>query len=113
MLDLVTEATTLGVLLEETRGVVGVVLGNIEGEVRGTVGSVRDSEAGALVAVTLGTEFNKIGALLGLGGLGVVSIKSATASRVVAQQSGAVLVIEIDPRRPTGELETKLRTLAW
>jgi hypothetical protein len=113
MLDLVTEATTLGVLLEETRGVVGVVLGNTEGEVRGTVGSVRDSDAGASVAATLGVELNKIGALLGLGGLGVVSIKSPTAARVVAQQSGAVLVIELDPKRPLGELETKLRTLTW
>jgi hypothetical protein len=113
MLDLVTEATTLGVLLEETRGVVGVVLGNTEGEVRGTVGSVRDSDAGASVAATLGVELNRIGSLLGLGGLGVVSIKSATAARVVAQQSGAVLVIELDPRRPLGELETKLRTLTW
>jgi hypothetical protein len=113
MLDLVTEATTLGVLLEETRGVVGVVLGNIEGEVRGTVGSVRDSDVGAMVAATLGAELNKIGALLELGGLGVVSIKSPTAARVVAQQSGAVLVIELDPKRPLGELETKLRTLAW
>src|SRR5579872_1698399 len=113
MLDLVTEATTLGVLLEETRGVVGVVLGTTEGEVRGTVGSVRDSDAGASTAATLGVEFNKIGTLLGLGGLGVVSIKSPTAARVVAQQSGAVLVIELDPRRPLGELETKLRTLTW
>src|SRR4051812_27713393 len=113
MLDLVTEATTLGVLLEETRGVVGVVLGNTEGEVRGTVGSVRDSDAGASVAATLGVELNRIGALLGLGGLGVVSIKSPTAARVVAQQSGAVLVIERDPKRPLGELETKLRTLTW
>jgi hypothetical protein len=113
MLDLVTEATTLGVLLEETRGVVGVVLGTTEGEVRGTVGSVRDSDAGASVAATLAVELNKIGMLLGLGGLGVVSIKSPTAARVVAQQSGAVLVIELDPKRPVGELETKLRTLAW
>lgn len=113
MLDLVTEATTLGVLLEETRGVIGVVLGNTEGEVRGTVGSVRDSDAGASVAATLGLELNKVGALLGLGGLGVVSIKSPTAARVVAQQSGAVLVIELDPKRPLGELETKLRTLTW
>src|SRR5262249_4777152 len=113
MLDLVTEATTLGVLLEETRGVIGVVLGNTEGEVRGTVGSVRDSDAGAMVAATISDELNQIGALLGLGGLGVVSIKSPTASRVVAQQSGAVLVIELDPKRPLGELETKLRTLTW
>ncbi|HEX3758411.1 MAG TPA: DUF4388 domain-containing protein [Kofleriaceae bacterium] len=113
MLDLVTEATTLGVLLEETRGVVGVVLGNIDGEVRGTVGSVRDSDAGVMVAATLGAELNKVGALLGLGGLGCMSIKSPTSSRVVAQQSGAVLVIELDPKRPLGELETKLRTLLW
>src|SRR5215475_13120489 len=113
MLDLVTEATTLGVLLEKTRGVVAVVLGTTEREERGTVGSVRDSDAGASVAATLGVEFNKVGTLLGLGGLGVVSIKSPTAARVVAQQSGAVLVIELDPRRPLGELETKLRTLTW
>jgi hypothetical protein len=113
MLDLVTEATTLGMLLEETRGVVGVVLGTEDGEVRGMVGAVRDGETGASVAAALSNELNRIGALLGLGELGVVSIKAASAARVVAQQSGAVLVIELDPKRPLGELETKLRTLAW
>ncbi|HMG22508.1 MAG TPA: hypothetical protein VK607_14345, partial [Kofleriaceae bacterium] len=113
MLDLVTEATTLGVLLEETRGVVGVVLGTAEGEIRGTVGAVRDGDTGATVAAALAGELNRIGSLLGLGELDVVSIKATTAARVVAQQSGAVLVIELDPKRPLGELETKLRTLAW
>jgi predicted regulator of Ras-like GTPase activity (Roadblock/LC7/MglB family) len=113
MLDLVTEASTLGVLLEETRGVVGVVLGTDHGEVRGVVGAVRDSDTGASVAAALSSELNRIGSLLGLGELGVVSIKAASAARVVAQQSGAVLVIELDPKRPLGELETKLRTLAW
>ena len=113
MVDLVSEASTLGALIEDTRGVVGVVLGTAEGEVRATVGSVRDSDAGAVVAAAVTAELNKIGALLGLGELGVASLKAATAARVFAQQSGAVVVIELDPKRPLGELETKLRTLAW
>jgi len=113
MLDLVTEASPLGTLLEDTRGVVGVVLGTVEGEVRAIVGSVVDSDATGVVAATLVAELSKIGRLLGLGELGVASIKAATAARVFAQQSGTVVTIELDPKRPIGELETKLRTVAW
>jgi hypothetical protein len=113
MRDLVSEASTLGALLEETRGVVGVVLANSEGEARLVVGAVRDSHTSAMVAAALTGEFNHIGALLALGDLEVASIKAASAARVVAQQSGAVLVIELDPKRPLGELESKLRALPW
>jgi predicted regulator of Ras-like GTPase activity (Roadblock/LC7/MglB family) len=113
MRDLVTEASTLGALLEETRGVVGVVLASGEGDVRLVVGSVRDSTSSASVAATVTGEFNHIGALLALGDVEVTTIKAASAARVVAQQSGAVLVIELDPRRPLGELEAKLRSQNW
>ena len=111
MVHLVSEASTLGTLIVDTRGVVGVVVGTADGEIRASVGSVRDGDA--IVAATVTGELNKIGALLGLGELGVASLKAATASRVFAQQSGAVVVIEVDPRRPIAELETKLLTLAW
>jgi predicted regulator of Ras-like GTPase activity (Roadblock/LC7/MglB family) len=99
MRDLVTEASTLGALLEETRGVIGVVLASTEGDVRLVVGAVRDSTRSASVAATLTGEFNHIGALLALGDVEVTSIKAASAARVVAQQSGAVLVVELDPGR--------------
>lgn len=113
MLDLVTEASTLGVLLEETRGVTGVVLGTAAGEVRGAVGSVRNSDASASAAAALTATLDAVGALLGLGALGVASIRSPSSSCVIARQSSALLVIELDPRRPLGELETKLCTLPW
>jgi hypothetical protein len=32
---------------------------------------------------------------------------------VFARQSGAAVVIELDPKRPLGELEVKLQTVAW
>jgi hypothetical protein len=113
MLELITEASALGALLEETRGVVGVVLATSDGELRATVGSVRDGNGGALVAAALTGELNRIGTLLGLGVLGVASLKSATAARVFAEQSGTVVGIELDPKRPLGELETKLRMAPW
>jgi predicted regulator of Ras-like GTPase activity (Roadblock/LC7/MglB family) len=113
MVDLVTEASTLGALLEETRGVVGVVLATLDGEVRAVVGAVRDSGGCGLAAATITGELNHIGALLALGDVEVASIKAPTAARVVAQQAGAVLVIELDPKRPLGELETKLRSQTW
>src|ERR1041385_4568342 len=113
MLDLITEASALGALLEETRGVVGVVLAPADGEPRAIVGHVDDDDTSATVGATLTGELNKIGAVLGLGTLGVASLKAGTAARVFAQQSGAVVVIELDPKRPLGELETKLRTVAW
>src|SRR5215470_7005084 len=113
MRDLVTEASTLGALLEETRGVVGVVLSSGEGDVRLVVGAVRDSTTTAMAAAQLTGEFNHIGALLALGDVEVTTVKAASASRVVAQQSAALLIIELDPRRPLGELESKLRSQNW
>src|SRR5216110_46177 len=113
MIDLISEASTLGVLLEETRGVVGVVLGTPSGELRTVAGSFVDGEATAECAASLTEELSKIGAALGLGELGVASLKSLTAARVFARQSDSVLAIELDPKRPLGELENKLRTLAW
>jgi len=113
MVDLVTEASTLGELLEETRGVVGVVLASSEGDVRAVVGAVRDSNGCGLAAAAMAGELNHIGALLALGDVEVTSIKAPTAARVVAQQRGAVVVIELDPKRPLGELEIRLRNEAW
>lgn len=113
MLDLISEASTLGALLEQTRGVVGVVLGTAAGELRAVVGSFADGDATAAAAAALAEELHKLGALLGLGGLGVASVKGPSATRVFARQADAVLTIELDPRRPIGELETKLQTLAW
>lgn len=113
MLGLVTETSVLGALLEDTRGVVGVVLGTSEGELRAVVGSVADGDAGAAVAAALSEELRRIGALLGMGDLQVASVKAPSAARVLAQQSGAVLMIELDPKRPLTELESKLRVQAW
>jgi uncharacterized protein DUF4388 len=113
MLDLATEATMLGTLLEETRGVVGVALGNDEGELRAIVGNVADGDASAAVAASLTGELGRLGAVLGLGEFAVASIRATTATRVFARQSGATVVIELDPKRPLGDLETKLRTMAW
>jgi hypothetical protein len=113
MIDLISEQSTLGVLLEETRGVVGVVLGTVDGELRTVVGSFVDGDATAATAASLTEELSKIGALLGLGELGVASLKAPSAARVFARQSDAVLAIELDPKRPIGELENKLRTLEW
>jgi predicted regulator of Ras-like GTPase activity (Roadblock/LC7/MglB family) len=103
----------LGALLEETRGVVGVILGTADGELRAVVGSVADGNTGAAVTASLTEALNHIGTLLGLGELGVASIKGSTAARVFARQAGSVVAIELDPKRPLGDLEVKLRTQAW
>src|SRR5438094_903413 len=113
MADLTSEASALGVLIGEVRGWVGVVLGTAQGEVRQVIGPVRDSDAAVLAAAVLSRELDKTGTLLGLGKLEVASIKAATATRVVAHQSGAVLMMELDPKRPVGEVEAALRTRAW
>jgi hypothetical protein len=113
MSELVREANVLGALLEETRGVVGVALGTAGGQLRAVVGSVVDGVASAAVAAALTEGLGKLGALLGLGELGVASLKAPTASRVFARQAGAVVVIELDPKRPLGELEAKLQTVVW
>jgi hypothetical protein len=113
MLDLIGEASTLAELLEDTRGVVGAVLGTTTGELRGAVGSSIDPDAAAATAAALLEELSRVGALLGLGELGVASFRAITATRVFARQASAVIAIELDPRHPFGELETRLLTLAW
>ncbi|HET7504700.1 MAG TPA: DUF4388 domain-containing protein [Kofleriaceae bacterium] len=113
MTDLARDPNTLGALLEETRGVVGVALGTAGGQLRAVVGSVVDGDASAAVAAALTDELGKLGEMLGLGELGVASLKAPSAARVFARQAGAAVVIELDPKRPLTELETKLRTVAW
>jgi predicted regulator of Ras-like GTPase activity (Roadblock/LC7/MglB family) len=113
MLDLFGEASTLVTLLEDTRGVVGAVLGTTTGELRGVVGNAVDSDAIAANAAAVLEELGRAGAQLGLGELGVTSLRAITTTRVFARQAGAVLAIELDPRRQVAELETRLLTLAW
>jgi len=113
MLNLSTDASILATLVDQTRGVVGVVLGTTGAELRAVAGSVADGNVGIAVAASLTGELGAIGALLALGPLGVASLKAATAARVFARQDGAVVAIELDPKCPLGELEIKLRTLAW
>ncbi|HEX4420689.1 MAG TPA: DUF4388 domain-containing protein [Kofleriaceae bacterium] len=103
----------LDALLEQTRGVVGVALGTDQGELRAIAGSVVDGDASAAVAASVTGELNKVGALLGLGELGVASIKAASTAFVFAQQAGTAVVIEMDPRSQLGELEAKLCSVAW
>jgi predicted regulator of Ras-like GTPase activity (Roadblock/LC7/MglB family) len=111
--DLASEAIMLSTLLDQTAGVVGVVLGNDQGELRASTGHVADSDASAAVAASVTGELNKVGTLLGLGELGVASIKSQSTTFVFAQQGSAAVAIQMDPRAPLGDLEAKLSTLAW
>ena len=113
MVDVITETSSLGTVLDETRGVVGVVLGTADGELRAVIGSVLNGDACAAAVAAVTLELAAIGTVVGLGVLGVASVMAPTAARVLARQAGAVLAIELDPKRPLGELETKLRTLAW
>jgi len=113
MLDLVNEASALGSLLEETRGVVGIVVATSSGEPCSVIGSFVDGNATAGMAAQLTTELATIGAVLGLGAFEVASLKAPTGARVFAAQGGAVLAIELDPRSRVAELEAKLRATAW
>ncbi|HEU4730880.1 MAG TPA: DUF4388 domain-containing protein [Kofleriaceae bacterium] len=108
-----TQPSAIDSLIEQTQGIVGVVLGTASGELRAVVGSVANGDSGAAAVAVLASELTAIGKLLGIGALCVASVKSASAARVLSCQAGAVLSIELDPRRPLGELEAKLRTLAW
>lgn len=107
------ESSTLDNLLVDTTGVVGVVVGTADGEVTQIDGTVADGDAVAAVAASLTGELAKIGALLNLGELRVASLKAATAGRVFTRQTGAVIAIELDAKRPLGDLETKLRSMVW
>lgn len=113
MLNIKTDASVLGTLVEETRGVVGVALGTTETELCAVLGRVADGEASVAVAASLTGELETIGSLLGLGHLGSASLKAKATARVFARKAGAVLAIELEPKCPLGELEGKLATLAW
>jgi hypothetical protein len=113
MLDFTMESSTLDNLLIDTVGVVNVVVGTAEGEVTAIDGTVSDGDAVATVAASLTGELAKVGLLLNLGELRVASLKSATAGRVFTRQMDAVIAIELDAKRPLGDLETKLRSMVW
>ncbi|MBC7974212.1 MAG: hypothetical protein H7138_04450, partial [Myxococcales bacterium] len=113
MLDFTMDSSTLDNLLVDTTGVVNVVVGTADGEVTQIDGDVADGDAVAAVAASLTGELGKIGNLLSLGELRVASLKAATAGRVFTRQTGAVIAIELDAKRPLGDLETKLRSMVW
>jgi predicted regulator of Ras-like GTPase activity (Roadblock/LC7/MglB family) len=113
MLDFTMESSTLDNLLIDTVGVVNVVVGTAEGEVTAIDGSVADGDALAAVAASLTGELAKVGLLLNLGELRVASLKGASAGRVFTRQGEAVIAIELDAKRPLGDLETKLRSMVW
>src|SRR5262245_30875879 len=100
-------------LLDETAGAIGAVLGTRDGELRAVVGSAPHAESAAATVAVLLAELATVGSLLGLGEPGVASLRSPTAAHVFARQRSAVLAVEIDPRRPLGEIEARLRTTAW
>jgi hypothetical protein len=113
MLDLVTDVSPLEAVLESIPGVVAVVLGTPAGELHSVAGSFVDGESLAALTASLTTELAEIGAQLGFGDLEVVSLKAATAARVFTRQRGAVVAIELVANSPLGDLENKLRALAW
>jgi len=113
MLNIKTDASVLGALVEETPGVVGVALGTTETELCAVIGRIADGEASVAVAASLTGELETIGSLLGLGQLGSAALKAKATAHVFARQAGAVLAIELEPKCPLGELETKLQTLPW
>jgi predicted regulator of Ras-like GTPase activity (Roadblock/LC7/MglB family) len=113
LVELASEKGPLADLVRETPGVFGVVLGTWAGELTSVAGSFVDGDTTAAAAAGLISELGTAGELLGLGELGVASVKAPTAARVFARQAGTVVALELDPKRPLGELETKLRTVAW
>ncbi|HEY0483134.1 MAG TPA: DUF4388 domain-containing protein [Kofleriaceae bacterium] len=113
MVNLFEHPSALADLLRETRGVIGVVLGTVGGMLSTVTGTVVDGVATSAAAAALTGELSAIGSVLGLGDLAVVSLKAPTNARVIAQQCGAVIAIELETNRPLGKLETELGTLTW
>jgi hypothetical protein len=101
------------VLFDETAGAIGAVLGTRDGELRAVVGSAAHAESAAATVAVLLAELTTIGTLLGLGEPDVASLRSPTAAHVFARQRATVLLFEVDPRRPLGEIEGRLRNTAW
>src|SRR5262249_18592811 len=103
----------LDALLDETPGAIGAILGTRDGELRAVPGNAAHAEATAATVAVLLTELSTAGALLGLGELGVASLRSSRSGHVFARQGDAVLAVEVDPKRPVAELEARLYSTAW
>ncbi|HET7505216.1 MAG TPA: hypothetical protein VFK02_29560, partial [Kofleriaceae bacterium] len=113
LVELAGDKGPLADLVRETPGVFGVVVGTWAGELTSMAGSFVDGDTTAAASAGLLSELATVGELLGLGELGVASVKAPSAARVFARQAGTIVALELDPKRPLGELETKLRTVAW
>jgi len=113
MVDVMTQPSALGALLADTTGVVGAALGTAGGELRAVTGRITSGEASVAAAAAITRELATLGHLFELGELAVASLKAAGATRVFSRRASAVLAIELEPERPLGELEAKLRALVW
>src|SRR5215831_2660425 len=101
------------VLLEGLGGVRSVIVGNDQGHLEDTAGDPADAEdVASSIAVVL-RALEPLGDAVGLGTCNLLTIRSASLARVVGRQRRAIAVVDVDARRPTAEIESRLRSLSW
>src|SRR3569832_1039028 len=102
-----TEPLTLQAMLDETPGIVGAWLCTASGAAPRVIRGPVNRETEVARTLSLAGALTALGGLLGLGELRVASAAASTSGRVVARRSDALVAIELDPRRPLGELVRK------
>jgi len=104
---------TARALLDDLPGIVGFVLTDEEGRMVQTTGAVEEPELAAAQVAMMVRDMGRLAATLGLGPGELVTIQGVRARRVIALQRGAIVAIELGPKRQIAEVERLLRGCDW
>jgi len=106
---------TARAFLEGLTGAEAVVVAGEDGKLVDAAGTSSAPDALASVTSALALALGQLaGALhLGEGKPFTCTIRGQSGARVICRQRGAVAVVDIDPRRPTVDLESRLRAFDW
>jgi hypothetical protein len=100
-------------IVRDIAGVRTCLVGDRAGRVNDQTGAPVNAAATLSAASRSVDGLTELGTLLGLGPLELFTTKTPAVAYVVAQEGEAVIVVGIDPSRPTTPVEAAVRTSAW
>jgi hypothetical protein len=101
-------------VLEGLAGIKRAAVGAADGSMLHAVGCT-PAEAEELTgpAAVFWRQMNMIGQILQLAACNIITVRSERVSQVLVQRRGSIATFDVEPKRLTPELETKLRAVDW
>ena len=106
-------AAQLKLLLEGLSGVKDAILCSVDGRPFESIGIATNVAEAAVLTAAIANELSKVGELLALGSFDKAVVRGSDATQVVARKDQALAAVTVEPRRPVGDLETRLGSTSW